>query len=1031
MLLGKLTISLGVICSFFVIAPYTTAVAAEKKRATLEVKERKRAKKRKRVTPGLRKTAISAIKVERSLIKGIDKTVRYLNKTASSLPKKSAKRLQILEKILNLHMEQASYQRSEEERIYDAKWQRWERTRRGSEPKLNTRKSNNDWKAVIKQATKILKEYPKSKSADLITFNKAIGLQYLKKEKASARIYSELIQKYPNSNVAGDAYSSLGDYFFDRNDFRNAESNYKKALKYRRSKRYLWSVFKLGWCTYNLGRYRAGLNYWKQLVRQARSQGKKGMQLRDEALRDMVYAFAELKDINGAIAYYRANGGQKHIGPFLLLLSTILSDQGRYSSAISVLKRYQRLGARDPKAPESQKEVISLYYALSKMRFVWQELGRFPLLYGPKSLWARRNDKKVVAETQAMIKDQIVYYSTLTHQKAIKDNNRALNLEARKGYLLFLQTYPKDPEVAGIKYLLADIAYFLKNYKEAGRYYLEIANMGKKKAIRVDPKTKKATNIHREVSIDMVRSYVKDFEKEFKVLKKRKPNFKRPRPLSIRARNYVMSCKKYVVWYPKDAKRVKDCDTGITNIYYHSGHKRQAIKHLKILAFKYPKYKEGKASIELLIPLVKNDKKALMQLASSFLKVPYYKKGAMGNKLRGLQRGSEKEAIAAEKDVLKRAKRYETQARKYPKDPDVDKLWYNAAVDYVKGGDITSALRAYVVIVKKFPKTSQAKTSLLQIARINEKQLSYGKASGYYRLFAQKYPKDKLTAGALSRSCDLLIAINSSKAPEVCTAFAARYPDASSGFINRMIVNAERSRRYKTMITLIRKNYLPVYKLSPNDRIVTLNRIYRAYKGKGPEAARAKKEMLGIFSSAGGAVSGEALRYIGELYFLRTAAYIPKFKALKLQGGTIDNLLKSIQKKAVAFQELEKAFSGVLATKDAYWGVAALYQLGYANEIYASDLDNPPKIKGASIEDVRKELRPQVMERKKLANARYNDAFGTVNKFKIYNIWSVKVANALARIAGKKFQYDDYVFLPDFLGTEIPVNLVSSLTGKR
>ena len=94
----------------------------------------------------------------------------------------------------------------------------------------------------------------------------------------------------------------------------------------------------------------------------------------------------------------------------------------------------------------------------------------------------------------------------------------------------------------------------------------------------------------------------------------------------------------------------------------------------------------------------------------------------IGKKLRALQRGSEKEVIAKEKDTLKRAKAYEKQARKYPNDPDVDTL-HNAAVDYLKAGAIAPALAAYLVIVKKFPKTDQAKDSLIQVALINEKYL--------------------------------------------------------------------------------------------------------------------------------------------------------------------------------------------------------------------------------------------------------------------------------------------------------------------
>jgi TolA-binding protein len=1002
-----------------------------KDRAVLDVKERKRpGKKEKRVPPQLRRSAVLAIKIEKELLAKIDTTTSYLYKTADGLPKKSAQRLQILERILNLKMEQASYERSEEERLYDKDWKAWDEAGgKGPEPKLSTKRSEEHWKTVIQVSTEITKEYPKSKSGDVITYNKAVGLQYLGKEKAAARIFSLLIQKYPNSDIAGDAYASLGDYYFDRNDFRNAQSNYEKATRYKRSKRYLWSVFKLGWCAYNLGQHRQALAQWKAVVRQSRMGGDQGLQLKDEALRDMVYAFAEIGDVEGAIAYYRANGGDKFIGPFLLLLSSILSDHGSYARAVDVLKRYQRVAPTAEDGPGAQKEIVSLYYALNKMPQVWRELERFPMLYGPKSVWAAKNDKKVVAETQDMIKDQILYYSTLTHQRAIKDNDRGLNQEAKKGYQLYLKTYPGDKHVVGIKYLLADIAYFLKDYREAGGYYMDIGSLGPKKAIRYDLKTGKPSNIHQEVAIDMVRSFVKDFETEFKVLKKAAPNFKRPRPLSMRAKNYIAACEKYSKWYPKDAARVKSCHTSIAAIHYGLGQEAPAVKALKVLAFKYSNTKEGAGAVDLLIPLVKDDKKQMLKLTSDFLKMPAYKSGPMGDKLRALQRGSEKESIAKERNTLKRAKLFEAQARKYPKDPEVDKLWYNAATDYIKAGAINNALVCYNVIVQKFPKNPQVKTSHLQIAKILEKQMEYDKASTYFLSFAAKYPQEKETPGSLSKACELLLALNSDKALKVCTSFAQRYPEGSSAIINRLIVGAERAKQYKKMEALIYSYYLPKYKLTPNERIVTLARIYKIGEGKSPESAKAQQEMVAIFKQAGGEVSGEALRYIGEISYKGVPGVIAKYKEVKLVGGTVEKLLASIQGKAAAMQQAEAALTAVLNTKDAYWGVAALYQLGMINELYAEALENPPAIQGASLADVKKELAPQVADRKKVALERYKTAFDTVNKYKVYNDWSVKTVSAIWRVRGSRFEFEDFVMRPDFLETQIPSNFAGKVKG--
>ena len=1024
-----------ILCSvLFSFSPYQVAFSQSQKRAVLEVKERKRLKKKrvKNTGPKGSRSALFGVQVERKLIKGIDKTLGLLNKTAKSLPKKSPQRLQILERVLNLYLEQATYVRSEEERQYDRKWKAWDsRGRRGREPQLTGKKSLRYWELVVSQSSKILKEYPKAPAADAITYNKAAALLYLRKEKDAARIFNQLIRNYPNSEVVADAYASLGDFYFERNDFRNAKTNFQKVLKYKRSKRYLWSVFKLGWCSFNLNNYKKALFYWQKLVSTAKkSRLKAASQLKEEALRDMVYAFAELKQVNQAISYYKANGGRSYIGPFLKLLAQILADQGEYKKAISVLKRFQSIVPNSPDAPEIQKEIISLNAAVGNYPKVWKELERFKGAYGTRSNWARRQDKGLVKETQVLIKDQIIYYASLTHQKAIRDNNRALNREAKKGYLLYLKTFPKSKEVPGIMYYLGDIEYFLRNYKESGRYYSRIAAMGKAKAVRQNPKTRKNINIHKEVSVYMVNSYVKDFEPEFKVLKKRKPNFKKPLPISSKAKNYMAACTRYKKSYPTDKARVKSCDTGIANIYYHSGYKKQATSYLKKLAVTYSRDKEGAGAINLLIPMMAKDTGSLVALSRQLLKIPAYRKGKLGAKLRGLQRGAEKEAIGAEKDMLKRAKSYEAQARKYPNDPDVDKLWYNAAVDYLKAGAIPKAVTAYLVIVKKFPKKPQAKESLIQVAQIYERILEFDKASTYYLQFQRKYSKSKQAPGALAKACELQLALNTSKALQVCSAFASRYPDGALGYVESLISGAFRAKRTGQMVKIINTMYLPKFKLTANQKIIANYRIYRAYGRKGAQAQKALRSILSEFKRSSRRVSGEALRYIGEITFAKSNSVLPKYLKIKLAGGTVEKLLASIQAKAAQLQMVEQTYSQVVATKDSYWGTAALFQIGLATEQFSSQLSNPPAIKGAKKADVIKQLEPQVQQLKNAAKNWYTTAQKTISQYKVYNSYSLKVINALSRINGSKLQFDDYVVEPDFLGSELPSNLIKDIQGE-
>ncbi len=1003
------------------------AMAQTRKRADIDVQEVKRPKRgsQKAQPQQLNRSAVFAIQVEQKIIKGIDTTVKYLERQANKMDRKSAGRLNLLEKVINLNLEQAVYLRNEEERSYDDKWTEWDvNGRRGPEPRLNTNQSKTQWQKVIKNSKEILAEYPRSENADKVIFAQAMAMQYLGNEKEAARIYTQLIQKYPNSPIAGDAYASLGDYFFDNNDFSNATNNYTKAAKYTRSSRYLWSVFKLGWCSYNLGRYNEALNYWKSLVKIARAKpNEKGAtQLRDEALRDMVFAFAELRQVDPAIAYFRANGGQKHIGPLLTLLSQTFADQGQYAAAIATLKRFQKIEPYGPDTPGTQKEIISLNYELGRMKETWAELRQFAPMFGPSSQWAARNaaDKKLVAETQQMIKDQMLYFAKITHKRAIDGESEPLHVEAKNGYLLFLQSYSQSKEVAEVKFNLGDIEYFLKNYRQAGTYYLDIVSLGPDKALIFETKTNKPENIHKQSALYMIESYAKDFQPEFKALVKQKPDFKKPpQKLSAKAANYVKSCALFKKYYPKDEKIIKTCDLDITKIFYHTNSKDKARDLLLAVAIKYPKEKEGPASVEQLIPLYADDEQKLLAIADRLLKIPEYQKGELGKKLEGLRRGAELKNIEKEKDSLKRAQMYEAQAKKDPKGAEVEKLWFNAAVNYLAAGEVAAAINAYLVLIKRFPNFGETEGAYLEVARLYEKRFDFETSAGYYAQFASRYPKSKDTPGAASKTCELLLAIESAKAGSVCADFSQKYPDGARGFVERLIVNAERSKQFERMAQLIRTQYLNRYRLSPNEQIVALYKIYRAAGGRGAGAQQAGGEILGVYQKNAGAVSGEALRYVGELVFRQVDGNISNYQKVKLVGGTVDRLVASIDQKATALAQLKAGYDRVIATKDSYWGVAALFRLGTAYEEFANMLADPPGIQGAEKKDVLAKLEPQIKELRKETLNWYRFSYDSAAKFRVYSEFAQPALNGVLRLEGKGMSFEEVIPEPDFVGSEV------------
>jgi hypothetical protein len=324
------------------------------------------------------------------------------------------------------------------------------------------------------------------------------------------------------------------------------------------------------------------------------------------------------------------------------------------------------------------------------------------------------------------------------------------------------------------------------------------------------------------------------------------------------------------------------------------------------------------------------------------------------------------------------------------------------------------------MFIKKLPDHPEAKSTYLKIGDLFVKQLEHEKAANYLAQFGLKYPQEKGAEEALAKSCRLLQSFAPTKSFKICSTFAAAYPASSSSVIENLIIDAERFKQYEKMESLIHNYYLSKYKLSANQKILAHRRIYKAGKGKTAQSARAEQEIIAAYNGDKDNVSGEALQYIGELSFRPVPGAIEKYESVTLAGGTIEQLLASIQQKLTVLQQTEEVLLQVLATKDPYWGVAALFQLGLINEKYAEALENPPSVEGVPDSDLKKELAPQALERKKAALQHYDSAFEAIRQYKIYNEWSTKIAVARARLNGRRFEFDDFVINPDFLVTLIP-----------
>ena len=1003
------------------VADVNSVEAAKRQRRSLDVADKKVRKKQTKIPKSsqdrINRRRVLGIKLEAKLVRGIDRTIRYLDKTAVRLPKKSKSRFRTYEKIINLLMEQAVFVARQEERNYDASWSRWvSNGRRGREPRLDNRKSKRYWLNIVQRTRKLIKEYPKVPEVPELLFQQGLALEFASKTKESVRVLKKLVKKYPGSPVVGEAYYSLGDYDFERLKFSSARRYYQRALKYKRSRRYGWARFKIGWCLFNEGKHRKAVNSWKATVAYSRKiGGETGRQLRDETLRDMVYGFAELRSVDEAIRYFRRNSGMKYVVDFLSLLGDTYYNQGQFSRSIKVWRRLQVIVPNHPKAANAQSEILSLLYHVKKYKNLQSELVRYRKKYGPRSRWASRNPE-TRGEIAKDIEEQSIYYAKRLHKDGQIGASSRAYLYAKKLYLQYMKLYPRSQKLMEVRENLADIEYFSNRFREAGNLYRTIVSAGPDKAWILIGKRKQS--IHRRSADNMLDAYNRAFAGELQKLSRKKPNFsKKPVPLSRNAKNFIESCGTYKRFYPKVKKQNKTCHLFVTEVYYRAGYRKQATEGMWGIIKRYPREKVASESVARLLQMNKVNAKDLIATIERVLKIPAYARGSNRLKLEKLLRATIIDDISKEKNPLVRARRYESVAKRRPRSPDAPNIWISSADSYLQAGDLNAAIAAYAVIVRRYPRSKVFKSATIQLAKIEDRRLNWDKAAQYYMIYAKRFGRDPDALGAQRRACVLLMSTSVSQAVSYCQGYLRNVPSDASGLWPLLVDIAWRSKRYDVLGTISSPRTLQQFQLSPSEKIVAM---YRLYSTQPVNSQSARIVSQAIFSQAGaGGLEGEALRIVAGLLFRQTGKPLAILQSAKLQGGSINTLQVSLESVSQAIPIIEQQYDQVLSVGDPYWGVAAFYQKGVAYETMANLVASPPKVSEFSEKDLKTQLAPLTNDMRTKAAEQYSLALELSNKFRVHNEWVVKLEVAKKRLEGKSRSFDEVVVLPDFIGSRV------------
>jgi cellulose synthase operon protein C len=825
---------------------------------------------------------------------------------------------------------------------------------------------NSASKQWLTNAVRVLEKIPLQKSRfdrlDEVYYFLGFNHWELGNRKRGIESFEKIIENFPRSKFASEAYRYVADYAFANRDFKKSKSYYERAARSGATPARPRILYGLAWSQFKLKEYKKAVATMKEAIVLGRDNpeaAKAGLALQRDAADALAMFYSEGGKVSEAVPFFTDLFGENEAGPVLKKLAETYQRQGEYPKALEINKQLLAMGGAAAKqGEESRFEIMvdSLNISATK-----GDRARQAALLKSMTAEFVTNASNPDAEKVELLQTQVRRVAALAHKEGNKSgNSKEAFRRAEDLYRLYLSAFAsriKPEDAAEINYYLADVYSQLGRHKEAAAQYKTIMDKAED-----DSAYKKYAKDGAAGMVFSLDNYFKQRGDGKKVSK-------------ADGDEVIAAIDSYIRTYPndKDATKYLSRAAGILVI---SDRMDEARPRLTNMVEKYSNSKEAwdAASTLLKDAEERKDPAEAERLSKEFLSnrglMAQDKKGEFRKKLDSIVARAQFQQVRAveeDKDFSKAAKGYEKLAME-SKDSEVRmKALNNAAVSYQKDGDRENERRVYEKILELDPDNRQAERNLIGMG--NEHFLSgrYSEAADSYEAFFKIYePKlgnlkaDSQKAALESlRSAALLR--KALKQNEKATEDFRKIVDAANKGLGNareaagefLFDLAKRLRDEGNTPEAIRSFQKYSSAFSDGTHAAGANMETAILYEKLREEEKAQNYLRTTISKVkakGNKASSEELGYAAQARLVLLGPLEETFEKapLRLPEATLKS---DINNKLQALERLNKGYIEVMDFGDGRWGVEAFRRMALAYRSFGMKLEAAPVPEQYSLED--------------------------------------------------------------------------------
>lgn len=831
---------------------------------------------------------------------------------------------------------------------------------------------------------RILREFPDFKDGDKVTFYLAHEQRELGLFDEMLKTEGELIRKYPNSPLRLDAEQILGDYFFDKADLVEAEKHYQAILELPPSPVHDLARYKMGWIRVNQSKHAEAVVFFEAAAASPPLPGvdpQKSLNVKREALLDLVYSYTEVRPAKGALNYFEKLSESR--ATYALALDKLGNRyfiKQQYEYAIPALRKLMEIQP-DPELDLERAEKIydSLKAAKGKVSPRAEDITYLVRAAVESKTNPDLDDgtrKKQLAELEEMSRD----LATQMHVAAQKKEEKELYVEAADAYKEYLSLFRPEAYVRAIMRNRGNALFAAKEYPQAARQFEELAKYEERALERNKGKaaeTKKAVANKDAPALsgsDHESALYAALLAHYSSLKPGEVERLNAFEVADARQALKLLGADFVARYPK-SENATEIKFNIARAYYEDGDFEKSSELFADFAIKNPDHKDAPVAGNLALDGLRqrNDFKGMealgkrllaSKLPSAFLSdVNKILTESKGEALSELALQSSQETGDVVEGLIKVADEN--------KGGDLgEKALYGAFVAAREKRDVRKERELGDRFVKEYPKSQYNQDILLTLGRHAAETARFDEAASYFEQVGQSLQDsaglDGWLAGARIRSAlgqysqaqkdfEAAVEVAGARKSEVLTLLAEtqvkanQHGKARATLEQALKLDKQNSKAAGLLAELVATD-TPNEK--PDNLIATLTTVTQGPEGQTDDSAK-------------------GLWYLGEMLY-RGYKAIPN---------------EDVEQKVAQLQNTEAIYMQAAQMGSPEWAVASLWRIGLAYQHLADVVEATPVPSGlsaAEVQQFRKAVAEQVTPLKERADNAFKACLSRAQQLEVY-----------------------------------------------